>query len=84
MSCCVLSIRGSLILTEWLPCASTRDTELAPALGNETVDLVICFECLSVEVHGKVETNVLTTGSPARMFNRALNAAAFPDTKPLR
>ena len=34
-------------------------------LGDESVDLVNCFECFSIQVHGKSETEVLTIGSAA-------------------
>jgi hypothetical protein len=53
-------------------------------VGGETVDLVICFECLSIEIHARTNTSVLTTHSPAFTFNRALLRASSPPGKPSR
>jgi len=50
--------------------------------GDQTVDLIICFECLSIEIYGKTHAQVLTTGSPASTFTRALNRAASLPGKP--
>ena len=45
--------------------------------AKETVDLVICFECLSIQVYinGNMAKGFLTTGEPQREFDAALNAA---------
>lgn len=55
----------------------------APDGGAGTVDLVICFECLSLQayVDGAHATNVLTTAGPEATFTEALRAAAarLPD-----
>jgi hypothetical protein len=50
-------------------------------VGDETVDLVICFQCMSIQVYGKTDGEVFTTGSPAITFNRALGIA-MPTDKP--
>lgn len=48
-------------------------------LKNETVDVVICFQCFSMQVvQGKKTRNVLTTGLPAPTFNKILTAAKVP------
>jgi hypothetical protein len=61
---------------------------ITATLGGDTVDLVICFECLSIETYaGQAEgvlarsANVLTTHSPQPMFNRALERARLPVAK---
>jgi hypothetical protein len=54
---------------------------ISATLGSETVDLVICFECLSIETHAKMGKNVLTTRSPEPTFNRALKRARLPVAK---
>ena len=44
------------------------------------MDLVICFECLSAEVHkgGAVIDRFLTTGEPAAILNKVLTDAGIP------
>ncbi len=44
---------------------------------GKTVDLVICFECLSVEVYvdGEAKKGFLTTDEPQKEFDRVLKAA---------
>jgi hypothetical protein len=42
------------------------------SMGSENVDLLICFECMSIQIYGKTDGEVLTTGSPATIFNRVL------------
>jgi hypothetical protein len=48
-------------------------------LGGQTVDVVICFECLLTEVHkgDQVET-FPTTDSPRKIFNESLTKAGLP------
>jgi hypothetical protein len=45
--------------------------------GKETVELVICFECLSIQVYvnGNMAKGFLTTGDPQKEFDAILNAA---------
>lgn len=51
-------------------------------LGDETVDLVICFECLSIQTHHKQSGGyMLTTSSPQPTFNRVLKRAHLPIAK---
>jgi hypothetical protein len=47
--------------------------------NGTTVDLVICFQCLSLEVYvdGK-RSSVLTTGSPQPELDKVLKAAGVP------
>jgi len=47
-------------------------------LGGKTVDVVICFECLRVEVHTPAEVYLLTSTSPQPVFDRALRRARVP------
>jgi hypothetical protein len=47
-------------------------------MGDETVDLVICFECLSIQAHGRTNGVFLTTSGPLAVFNRALREAGLP------
>jgi len=54
---------------------------ISATLGDETVDLVICFECLSIQTHAKGGKSVLTTHSPVQSFNRALKRAGLPIAK---
>jgi hypothetical protein len=48
--------------------------------GGKTVDLVICFECLQVEVFvdGKREKGFLTSGEPQQAFDATLKTAGVP------
>lgn len=47
--------------------------------GGETVDVVICFECLSLKAHSAAgETRALTTRSPEALFNETLKKARVP------
>ena len=43
--------------------------------GKETVDLVICFQCLSIQVYvnGNMAKGFLTTGDPQKEFDALLN-----------
>jgi len=54
---------------------------LSASLAGETVDLVICFECLSVATYAKNGKGVLTTRSPLPTFNRALQREGLPIAK---
>lgn len=51
---------------------------ISATLAGETVDLVICFECLSIQTYAKNGKGVLTTGSPLPTFNGALRRAGLP------
>ena len=48
--------------------------------GGKTVDLVICFECMQIEVFIGQERakGVLTTGAAQPLFNKLLNTAKVP------
>ncbi len=50
---------------------------ISATLAGETVDLVICFECLSMEVHSKTKGGVLTTDYPRSTFNRVARRAGL-------
>jgi hypothetical protein len=54
--------------------------------GGKTVDLVICFQCLSVEVFvdGEKQKGFLTTGEPQKEFDQALKAAGIKLAKPAK
>lgn len=54
--------------------------------GDRTVDLVICFECLSVQVFedGKAKPGFLTTGGPQPTFDAVLKAAGVKLPKPAK
>ena len=54
---------------------------ISATLGDETVDLLICFECLSIQVYAKEQKTILTTASPQSTFNRALERASLPIAK---
>lgn len=47
-------------------------------LDGQTVDLLICFECASIQVKAKNAKGVLTSGSPQPTFDRALDRAGLP------
>jgi hypothetical protein len=48
--------------------------------GSQTVDLVICFECLSTDVYlnGQPTNGVATTAAPQPTFDKALDKARIP------
>jgi hypothetical protein len=47
--------------------------------GDKTVDLVICFECVSMEVHvGGDRAAVWTSAAPQKALDRILRAAKVP------
>jgi hypothetical protein len=53
--------------------------------ADSTVDLVICFECLSVEVYigdKRAEKGFLTTGDPQEVFDAVLKAAGVKPAEP--
>lgn len=54
--------------------------------GGKTVDLVICFQCLSVQVFvdDKQEKGFLTTGEPQAAFDTILKAAGIKLPKPAK
>ncbi|SRR5712691_8017143 len=54
---------------------------VSATLAGETVDLVICFECLQVQTYAAHGKGVLTTDLPEPTFNRALEAAGLPVAK---
>lgn len=64
------------------PCFNPRHG-ISATLGDETVDLVICFECFSIETYtGAGESGLtLTTGSPEATFNGALESARLPTAR---
>ena len=47
---------------------------------GKRVDVVICYQCLSMQMHldGEHAANVLTTEAPKRVFNAVLRAAKVP------
>ena len=49
--------------------------------GNESVELLICFECLSLQIFGTETNELLTTGSPGKTFDAALTKAGLPRAK---
>lgn len=49
--------------------------------GNETVDLVICFQCFQIQTHASCGRDVLTSRSPESAFDRALERAGLPIAK---
>jgi hypothetical protein len=53
---------------------------------DKTVDLVICFQCLQVEVYvdGKREKGFLTSGDPQPTFDAVLKAAGIQLAKPAK
>lgn len=58
---------------------------ISAKLGDESVDLVICFECLSIQTYvgssnGVLNraANVFTANSPQPTFDRALKTARLP------
>jgi len=57
-------------------CFNPRHGILATA-GGRTVALVICFECMSLQVRedGKATVQALTTAAPQATFDRVLKAA---------
>ncbi len=47
--------------------------------GDQVTDYVICFECLSIEIHaGGKSTDEQTTAAPRPVFNRYLEQAGIP------
>lgn len=53
---------------------------ISATLKDETVDLVICFECLTIEVYARDKRTIWTTRSPLPTFHRALERARLPIT----
>lgn len=51
---------------------------ISAAMRNETVDLVVCFECQQVAIYGKTKGMMLTTPSPGPVFDSALKDAGLP------
>ena len=59
-------------------CFNPRHGIRATHEGN-TVELVICFECLSMQAYlGAERSGALTTASPERTFDDVLRAAKVP------
>ena len=54
---------------------------ISASLGEETVDLLICFECLSIRTYAKHGKSVLTSDSSQQAFNLALEKAGLPLAK---
>jgi len=52
--------------------------------GKEIVDLVICFQCLRIQVYvnGSMSKGFLTTGDPQKEFDAALDTAGVKLPKP--
>ena len=74
--------KGIAVSEGWVAMCFNPRHGIRAVLGDETMDLVICFECFSIKVHGKVETQVLTIGSAAPTLNRALTRSASATAKP--
>lgn len=55
---------------------------ISATLGDETVDLVICFECFQILVYEKQQHHVCITDSPSDAFSAALKRAGLPLAKP--
>ena len=53
---------------------------LSATHGGKKVDVVICYECLSMQFHvdGEHAGNALTTEAPGRLFTDVLRAAKVP------
>ena len=48
-------------------------------VGSQAVDLVICFQCMQIEVYeGGVKRLITTTRTPQPQFDRALKDAGVP------
>jgi len=54
---------------------------ISATLGDETVDLVICFECLQIQIFPQ-DCLLLTSDTPNNTFNAALVRANVPLAKP--
>ncbi len=54
---------------------------ISASLGDETVDLLICYECQSIRVYAKNGKGVCTSSSPVGVFNQALVKAGLPLAK---
>lgn len=50
-------------------------------LGDETIDLLICFECVRMIAYGNGSEEVQITSTPAPAFNRVLKRARIPIAK---
>lgn len=51
---------------------------ISATLGGERVELVICFECLSMVVYTKETNGLLTARAPENIFNKVLAKARVP------
>ena len=51
---------------------------ISATLGSERVELVICFECLSLDVYTKETNGLLTARTPEILFNKTLTKAGVP------
>jgi len=51
---------------------------ISASIGNERVDLVICFECFTIVAFGNAEQSLFVSDSPQDVFNRALKRADIP------
>ena len=54
---------------------------ISASLGTNTVDLVICFECLQIAIYSGHTNGLLTSRSPQKTFNQALVKAGIPVAK---
>ena len=64
----------------WLPDCFNPRHGIRATKGNETVELLICFECEQIQVRssqGK-SCSFITTRTPAPIFNRILKEAHVP------
>src|SRR3954466_9889746 len=65
-----------------LRCASIRGTEFAPASGARLWTSSFASNGMSIQIHGKTDGEVLTTGLPAVTFNRILGITELPPGQP--
>jgi hypothetical protein len=49
--------------------------------GNETEELLICFDCGQIHLHGAAEASLCVDKTPAAVFNRSLTKAHVPISK---
>lgn len=54
---------------------------ISATANGETVELVICFQCLSIGAYAKNQLNVRTTPHALPTFNQALEKAGLPVAK---
>ncbi len=80
--CCTHCITGSTIPTAMPPLVSILRHGIRVTSNGETVDLVICFACLKVDVYfGNQARQLLTSRLPQPVFNQAFRNANLPIAK---